>query len=39
MIHHHQNGVYELKSGRFVMKSMEIEDNGDVWINNGLRRP
>jgi hypothetical protein len=25
----------ELEGGRFVMKSMEIEDHGDVGITNG----
>jgi hypothetical protein len=38
-IHHHQNGIIRIRSGRFVMKSMGIEDHGDVGIDNGLKRP
>jgi len=26
---------YELKGGRFVMKSIEIENHGGTWIDNG----
>jgi hypothetical protein len=36
MVHHHQDGVIvQLKGGRHVMKSMEIENHGDIRINNG----
>jgi hypothetical protein len=27
--------LYDLKCGRFMIKSMEIENHGDVRINNG----
>jgi hypothetical protein len=26
---------YDSKNGRFVIKSMEIENHGDAMINNG----
>jgi len=26
---------YELEGGRFVMKSIEIENRGGAWIDNG----
>jgi hypothetical protein len=29
----------ELKGGRSMMKSMEIEKNGGAKIRNGLKRP
>jgi hypothetical protein len=27
--------LYDLECGRFMIKSMEIENHGDVRINNG----
>jgi hypothetical protein len=35
MVHRHQDGVVELETGRFVMKSMKIEIHGDATIENG----
>jgi hypothetical protein len=38
-VNNHQYGVKELEGGKFVMKSIDIEDHGCLRIGNGCRSP